>query len=90
MAAAATLTDVPGVAPYPTSPLGLHHYYKEYEGFDTLSRKFQSSELFTPFQVPQRPTVSSSRYVNIKFKIFLSIITLKLIIKTQFLPSVWD
>ena len=60
----ATLTDVPPVAPYPTTPLGRHHYYKEHQGSDTISRKFQSSELFTPFLTPQRPTVSASRYVN--------------------------
>ncbi|XP_071789346.1 uncharacterized protein [Asterias amurensis] len=53
--AAASVSGVPG-------PLGLHHYYKEHQGNDHLSRNFQSSELFTPYLVPQRPTVSSNRY----------------------------
>ncbi|XP_071478144.1 uncharacterized protein [Diadema antillarum] len=48
--------------PASAGPLGLSHYYREAQGLDTLSRKFQSSELFSPFQVPQRSTVSSSRY----------------------------
>ncbi|XP_033114779.1 uncharacterized protein LOC117115182 [Anneissia japonica] len=46
----------------PVGMLGVDHFYRENQGFDTLSRKYQSSELFTPFQVPQRPTVSDSRY----------------------------
>lgn len=38
-----------------------HHFYREHQGLDSLSRTFQSSELFTPYLVPQRPTVSGVR-----------------------------
>ncbi|XP_041460257.1 uncharacterized protein C7orf31-like isoform X1 [Lytechinus variegatus] len=57
MTAAISMTN-----PASAGPLGVAHYYREPQGLDTLSRKFQSSELFTPFQVPQRSTISVSRY----------------------------
>ncbi|XP_071943557.1 uncharacterized protein [Antedon mediterranea] len=41
---------------------GVGHFYREHQGVDNLSRNFKSSELFTPFQVPQRSTVSDTRY----------------------------
>ncbi|XP_068094757.1 sperm-associated microtubule inner protein 4 [Hyperolius riggenbachi] len=40
----------------------LSHYYRQSEGTQELSPTLQSSELWTPQQTPQRPTVSSERY----------------------------
>ncbi|XP_078284388.1 sperm-associated microtubule inner protein 4 [Rhinoraja longicauda] len=40
------------------------YYYQEAEGFRTLPPTFQSSELITPMQTPQRPTVSATRYAQ--------------------------
>ncbi|XP_077993001.1 uncharacterized protein LOC144447016 [Glandiceps talaboti] len=40
------------------------HFYRENFGLDDLSRNFESSELFTPYMLPQRPTVSDLRYAH--------------------------
>ncbi|XP_072269556.1 sperm-associated microtubule inner protein 4 [Pyxicephalus adspersus] len=40
----------------------LSHYYRQTEGTQDLSPTLQSSELLTPQQIPQRPTVSPERY----------------------------
>ncbi|XP_063306777.1 sperm-associated microtubule inner protein 4 [Pelobates fuscus] len=41
---------------------GLSHYYRQREGASGLSRTLQSSEVWTPQQLPQRVTVSPNRY----------------------------
>ncbi|XP_066440683.1 sperm-associated microtubule inner protein 4 isoform X2 [Eleutherodactylus coqui] len=40
----------------------LSYYYRQNEGAQELSPTLQSSELWTPQQVPQRPTTSPERY----------------------------
>ncbi|KAM8967630.1 sperm-associated microtubule inner protein 4 [Pelodytes ibericus] len=42
--------------------LDLSHYYRQREGAPWLSPTLQSSEVWTPQQVPQRETVSEDRY----------------------------
>ncbi|XP_043922785.1 uncharacterized protein C7orf31 homolog [Protopterus annectens] len=41
---------------------GLSYYYHETQGADILSRTLESTELLTPLQINQRPTVSQERY----------------------------
>ncbi|XP_029444994.1 uncharacterized protein C7orf31 homolog [Rhinatrema bivittatum] len=43
-------------------PHDLSYYYRQREGASTLPRTFQSTELLTPLQSPQRITVSPERY----------------------------
>ncbi|KAM4705126.1 sperm-associated microtubule inner protein 4 [Rhinophrynus dorsalis] len=40
----------------------LSHYYRQREGAQELNPTLQSSELWTPLQLPQHPTVSPGRY----------------------------
>ncbi|XP_006820583.1 uncharacterized protein LOC100378923 [Saccoglossus kowalevskii] len=47
-----------------TDSLSLSHFYRDTTGLDSLSRNYQSSELFTPYSLPQRPTVSELRYLH--------------------------